>query len=381
MALAVSGGSDSTALMCLARAWAQDHAQAPRLSVLTVDHGLRAHSDTEAQKLGLWAGALGLDHHVLAWTGPKPASGIQAGARKARYGLMAQWCRENGAGLLLTAHTMDDQAETVLMRLSRTESPDSLSGIPRHGEWQGVALYRPLLALRRGDLRAYLAARGQQWIDDPSNEDRRFERVRLRQALAGEGLAGHGVTVERLAALAAASARTATLLEDMTRRWLRLWLREEDAGICHVPSEPFLELPEALQERVLARIVRHYGGGGFAPEPEELRRLASWVATGSVRCTLGGALIGRRKAGFWVTREPGRVSPEPLIIPESGSAVWDGRFLVTADPGAAVTPAGEAPTGLEEDIPVFARRSYPQVEQPSGAASRPAVAFLRLAPP
>lgn len=379
MALAVSGGSDSTALMCLAQAWARAGHPGLKLTVLTVDHGLRPHSGPEARQVGEWAGGLGLPHHVLDWTGPKPSRGIQARAREARYGLLAAWCRGNGAGLLLTAHTMDDQAETVVMRLSRTASPDSLAGIPRHGAWQDVALYRPLLSLRRDALRAYLSARGQDWIEDPSNADRRFERIRVRQALSGLGR--HGITPERLSTLAEASGRTALLLESMARRWLALWLREEDAGICHVAAEHFLGLPAPLQERILGRIVRHYGGGGFTPEPEELRRLSAWVARGTVRCTLGGALVGRRKRGFWVTREPGRITPAPLTIPESGTAVWDGRFQVTAAPGSTVTPAWDTPTGLGEEVPVFARRAYPLVKQPSGAESGVRIAFLRLAVP
>jgi hypothetical protein len=179
------------------------------------------------------------------------------------------------------------------------------------------------------------------------------------------GLHGQNVTPERLAALAEASARTNLLLENLAGHWLCSWLKEEEAGICHVPKEPFLVLPEALQQHILARIVRHYGGGQSQPEAEELRRLARWVAEGPVRCTLGGALLGRRKQGFWAAREAGRVSPVPLVIPESGAAVWDGRFLVTAAPGASVSAPG-GPLPLGNDIPAVARRAYPLVAQPAG---------------
>lgn len=380
MALAVSGGSDSTALMRLVRGWVESQNPGLRLSVLTVDHGLRPNSAQEGRQVGEWAGSLGLFHHVLAWEGPKPSTGLQAKARDARYGLMASWCRDNGAGMLLTGHTLDDQAETVVMRLSRTFSPGSLAGIPAQGNWHGLAVFRPLLGVRRDALRDYLAALGQGWIEDASNADRRFERVRVRQDLTCLG--GKGVTPERLAALAEAGARTSLLLERLSSLWLHRWLREEAAGICHVPAEPLLGLPAPLQQRILARIVGHYGGGHSTPEPEELRRLACWVGAGPVRCTLSGALLGRRKRGFWAAREAGRVSPLPLIIPDSGAAVWDGRFLVKAAPGAFVTPPGRAgPLPLGKDVPVFARRAYPQVEQPAGAGEGPQIAFLRLAPP
>ena len=146
MALAVSGGSDSTALMCLAVDWARTNHPDLALTVLTVDHRLRSEAAEEAAMVGSWAAGFGLPHHVLPWGDePKPATGIQAAARAARYGLMSDWCRNNGATALLTAHTLDDQAETVLMRLSRTTSPESLAGIRTLGSWDGLPILRPLL--------------------------------------------------------------------------------------------------------------------------------------------------------------------------------------------------------------------------------------------
>lgn len=378
VALAVSGGSDSIALMRLAAAWADSHHRALSLSVLTVDHGLRAEAAEEARRVSAWAGAIGLSHHALAWTGaPKPSSGIQAKARQARYGLMTRWCRDHGAAMLLTAHTLDDQAETVLMRLGRTLSPDSLAGIAASGAWEGFPLCRPLLKARRRALRDYLSGLGQAWIEDPSNEDRRFERVRVRQSLATLG--DDRITPERLAALAEAGARTSLLLDQTSSQWLSMWLREEETGLCHVPAAPFAALPPALQEKILARVIGHYGGGGFRPEPEELRRLARWMEDGgSPRCTLGGALIGRRKQGFWVTREAARIPEAAVILPEGGEILWDRRFVVRAAPGSRVTPAGgrkmdEAGEGL-----VFARRARPWVEQPPGAGQPAEIAFVRL---
>jgi tRNA(Ile)-lysidine synthase len=379
VALAVSGGSDSTALMRLARDWAQTHHPDLTLSVLTIDHGLRQASAGEARLVGEWAVQLGLQHHVLAWEGEKPSSGLQARAREARYGLMAGWCRDNGASLLLTGHTLDDQAETVLMRLVRSLSPDSVAGIPRFGDWEGLRLFRPLLNARRAALRDYLVALGQGWVEDESNADRHFERVRARQELAE--LRSSGVTPERLAALAEAGARTTALLDRLTGRWLSIWLKEEEAGFCHVPAEPFVELPLPLQQRILARIVSHYGGGQSTPEADELRRLAQWVFDGPVRCTLGGALMGRRKHGFYVCREAGRIAAEPLIVPDTGKALWDGRFLITAAPGTTVRPPNGEALPLGDGVPVFARRAYPLVEQPAGTDTGPVIAFQRITPP
>jgi len=379
VALAVSGGSDSTALMHLASQWARTNHPGLVLSVLTVDHRLRADSAAEAEQVAGWASALGLPHHVLHWgEDPKPSTGLQAKARAARYGLMAQWCRASGAAALLTAHTLDDQAETVLMRLVRTTSPDSLAGIRPRGAWEGLPLLRPLLGTRRQALRDYLSGRGLSWIDDPSNADTRFERVRVRQALAVTG--SGSVMPERLAALAARSARAAELLERMSSHWMAIWLQEDEAGICYLPAEHFRDLPPALAERILGKVIAHYGGGQGQAEAGELRRIVDWASSGEgpVRCTLAGALLGRRKTGIWVTREPGRVQTNPEIVPESGKLLWDKRFLVETAPGSKVSPSAGRKTLVAGGAPVFARMAYPWVEQPPDAAEPPRIRFLRI---
>lgn len=379
VALAVSGGSDSTALMRLARDWALAHPSGPQLTVLTVDHSLRSGSAAEAETVKRWARELGLSHQTLRWEPhSKPETGIQARARKARYDLMADWCRMQGAGALVTAHTLDDQAETVLMRLSRTRSPASLAGIRPYRSWQGLPVFRPLLPVRRQALRDYLTGLGQAWLDDPSNEDPRFERVRIRQALTIPGKAE--VTPERLAALAEAAGRTDALLERVSQRWISLWLVETDFGVCHVADRHFGGLPEPLQERILGRILRHYGGGGFSPEPAELRRTLNWVRRreGAPRATLAGALLGRDAAGFWVGREPSRIVTEPEWVPEGGKLVWDGRFEIEAAAGARISAAGRRPVPSASAIPAPARGAYPVVENPAGDGNTAQIRFIRL---
>jgi tRNA(Ile)-lysidine synthase len=378
-ALAVSGGSDSLALMRLAGDWAARHHPVLKLSVLTVDHRLRRESTAEARQVGRWAAAFGLSHHILAWADePKPGTGLQAAARAARYGLMAAWCRANGADLLLTGHTLDDQAETVAMRLGRTSSPDSLSGIRPLGDWQGLPIGRPLLDLRRQALRCYLEGIGQPWIDDPSNEDTRFERVRVRRALAAAEQAG--TAPDWLAGLAAANAVEAAGMAQDAEAWLGRWLEEHPAGFCVVPATAFRELPENLQQRVLGRITSHYGGEGPRPEPEELRRLARWACggDGASRRTLGGAVFGRRKPGFWVTREPGRITVSPGIVPETGKLLWDKRFLIEAAPGSAILPSRARRPDLGTGVPVFAREAYPSVEARAATQVPPRVTFCSL---
>src|SRR5215475_13930549 len=191
LALAVSGGSDSTALMVLFAEWLSARALSPaEVLVLTVDHGLRLDSGAEAQWVARLATTLGYRHAILPWLGPKPVTGIQAAARAARYGLLAQAMHAAGRDHLLTAHTADDQAETLLMRLARGSGLDGLAAMapltplevslaPGQGP---IFLARPLLAVAKARLEAALQARGHGWLADASNTAAQFERSRLRAA-------------------------------------------------------------------------------------------------------------------------------------------------------------------------------------------------------
>lgn len=184
VAIAVSGGSDSTALLHLVAAAAKTMASAPRLVALTVDHGLRPESQTEAVAVGRQCARLGVEHRILRWTGDKPATGLQAAARLARHSLLAAAATEAGARTVLTGHTRDDQAETVIMRLRRGGGR-GVAGMGSQTLFRNsVWFLRPLLWVRRADLRDYLRSDGIDWSDDPSNENDAFERVRLRHELA-----------------------------------------------------------------------------------------------------------------------------------------------------------------------------------------------------
>jgi tRNA(Ile)-lysidine synthase len=184
IAIALSGGGDSMALACLAHGFLAGRGEQDRLFAVTVDHGLRPESAGEAERAGEFCAALGIDHEIRRWDGDKPAAGLQAAARDARYRLLAEAARNAGCGMVLTGHTLDDQAETVAMRQARGPGR-GLSGIaPATLYARRTWFVRPLIVLRRADLRAFLKERGQDWVDDPSNFDPRFERVRLRGSLS-----------------------------------------------------------------------------------------------------------------------------------------------------------------------------------------------------
>ena len=333
----------------------------PRLSVLTVDHGLRAASAQEAAQVAAWAAQAGLHHVTLNWTSAKPQSGIQARARAARYDLMSSWCRDHGAAVLLTAHTLEDQAETVLMRMARTTSLDSLAGIPRFGHWHTTELFRPLLAEKRLELRAYLASLDQTWIDDPSNEDDRFERVRIRKAMPV--LAQLGITAEALAGLAGRATEAVRVLRGATDDWVKLYVRQFDTGHCIIPLSAFLDQTAAVQTRILGGLISRYGSGKI-PEPSELESMAAWAATGGNRRTLGGAIVARRKNHLLIGREPGRINPAAVPVPKSGVVLWDDRFEIHAEAGSSVIPVAYAGfLGRRRDIPSFVQQALPAIIQ------------------
>jgi tRNA(Ile)-lysidine synthase len=203
--LAVSGGADSVGLMHLAAQWAQrqEPVSPTKLIVATVDHGLRGGSPTEAEWVASEAASLDIEHAILSWTGNKPTTGIQDAARQARYFLLGDLARRQADGrpvAVVTAHTEDDQAETLLMRLARGSGLDGLTGMPSARALDAdeeVTLLRPLLGIPGGRLRATLQARGQQWIEDPSNDVDKFERVGIRKAAAS--LAALGLTNAKIA--------------------------------------------------------------------------------------------------------------------------------------------------------------------------------------
>src|SRR3954471_14699661 len=188
--LAVSGGPDSVAMMWLAARWRRATARGPRLVAVTIDHGLRAEAAREARDVKHLAKSLDLPHRTLRWSGAKPQTGVPAAARAARYRLLAEAARASGATHILTAHTRDDQAETLLMRMLRGSGIAGLAAMARESERDGLLLARPFLDVSKSQLIATLKKAKISFADDPSNRDTNFTRPRLRAlmpALAVEG--------------------------------------------------------------------------------------------------------------------------------------------------------------------------------------------------
>jgi tRNA(Ile)-lysidine synthase len=292
-AVGVSGGGDSLALMFLLAAWAK-RLRKPLPTVLTVDHGLHKESSAIAKRVVERARTLGLDSHILRWTGTKPDSDIEASAREARYRLMGDWCRKHGAAGIYLAHTLEDQAETFLLRLARGSGIDGLSAmktvspLPSPGQ-SGVLLVRPLLAVRRADLRTWLAARRETWSDDPMNDDPRFARVRIRAAWPE--LQKLGLSPQRLADAAAHLARAREVLEGDTDALL-MRISREDGGVLLIDSAQLMLAPKEIGLRALAAALMRVSAQAYRPRFERLERLYALNASG--RLAGGRTLHGCR---------------------------------------------------------------------------------------
>lgn len=353
LALAVSGGSDSLAMMHLVNEWAHSVMQPPQIFIISVDHGLRPESAGECAQVSAWSKALNLAHVTLRWEGDKPKTGIQAKARRARYDLMSAWCLENQVLVLLTAHTADDQAETVVMRQQRTSSAKSLAGIWPERDWNGVRVMRPFLSLRRHELRNSLSERGVHWIDDPSNLDFRYERVRIREQLSGDVGA---------AKLASEALFKSFLHQASASEWIKNHVEVDDTGLLKFSFVRLELLNDEVKDEALGLLLKSCGPDQL-PDLRKRQALLVWLVDGkSERRTLGGAVFAKRGAQVLVGREPGRISDDLVTIPPCGEVIWDRRFLVKGPVGAQVRAAQHfAQIPRRRDIPAFVNAGLPVI--------------------
>lgn len=313
--LAVSGGPDSVAMMWLAARWRRALKRGPTLHVVTVDHGLRAAAAQEARMVKKLAGELGLPHRTLRWRGDKPSSGVPAAAREARYALLAKAARGAGATHVFTAHTRDDQAETVLMRLSRGSGLTGLCAMAPQTERDGIMLARPLLEIAKADLVATLDKASIGFAVDPSNSDPRFTRPRLRRLMVE--LAEEGCDAPNLARLAQRLRRADQALQLMAEgaeRFLALTGADRRGGW---DAQGFAALPAEIQLRLLLRWLDQVGTEGPAELGKAealLAELTAAIGAASAAVSVAGkpapARLRRTLAGALVTLERGRLRVE-----------------------------------------------------------------------
>ena len=380
LGLAVSGGPDSVAMMRLVALWRDDRLAAglpvPDLTVLTVDHGLRPGAAEEASLVARWAAEVGFRHEPLAWRGEKPATGIQAAAREHRYRLLTTWAASQvPAAAIALAHTRDDQAETLLMRLARGSGPDGLAAMRTETSREGVALLRPLLDVSKAELLAFLGSIGAASIEDPSNSAMKFERVRIRAA--GAARIALGLEDDALATTARRMARAVAALEAETTRLLRTCLGRQPLLHCGVFDWPFdLGAPDEIRIRLLGRILRMVGGTGPGTELElaAVERLAARLDQADFAgATLGRCQLVASRGRVLICREVGRAPLQFIGLSPGDHALWDGRFRV------AVAPSGEAPFGREITVCGFGAALQAAVAAAAPDLAMPAIPASALA--
>lgn len=317
LAVAVSGGADSLALALLTDDWAR--ARGGRVVGLIVDHGLRPDSADEAAQTAAWLATRQIDHRILRWQGEKPKSGLQERARKARYALLEDWCRDHGCLHLLIAHHCRDQAETVAMRQARRSGGAGLAGMPAIRETRGLRLLRPLLGIDKGRLIATLQANGQPWIEDPSNQSPAFTRIRLRKA---------GLDIDALTETAKQQGRRRAEADRRVAKALVDTVTIDPAGFATLDAKPFAVLSDDLAEILLTRLLITIGGLAYPPPGRSLTRLVGAMrddepASGH---TLGHCRIVMHRNHWLFLRE--HISTENCALIPYRRRRWDDRFEV-----------------------------------------------------
>jgi len=377
--IAVSGGSDSLALLILFRRFLQSAGSAVVPVAVTVDHGLRPESAAEAGRVAGIAARLGVAHRILTWEGAKPATGVAAAAREARHALLAQAAGEAGTDLVLTGHTLDDQAETLAMRQTRGGGRGEAGIAPATLHAWACWFVRPLLGARRAALRAFLSTLGQAWIDDPSNRNMAQERARTRAGLGD-------AEIVRLADAAAAAGRRRVALGQKAAAVIGGVARMPVPGLIRLDRAGLLQADDEAALYALRILLACTGGREQLPDAARAAAMLERIAGINFRATLSRSVIDARRQAVYLLRERrGLPAPRPL-----GPGLWDGRYRIGAGAGGLVAAGGhmaESPAAVPPPLAEAASATRPVrlladggrsfldiADGPGPAAARPVVA-------
>ncbi|WP_298298846.1 tRNA lysidine(34) synthetase TilS [uncultured Litoreibacter sp.] len=331
IAAAVSGGSDSMALLSYTLLWAEG--RDIQVSAVTVDHGLRDGSAAEAETVAAYCAKRGIAHKTLRWDGWDGTGNLQASARDARYALMAEYAKQTGIDTIALGHTEDDQAETFVMRLARKSGVDGLASMKGRFRKSGVDWVRPLLLRSRAKLRAHLERNNISWVDDPSNEDARFERVHARKVIAELGALNIDNGVLSAVSHNMASAKDA--LKHYTLAEARTHAVTESGDLLLPRFEP---LPHEISRQLSVNALQWIGRNPYGPRNRAIDDMDYHLSTSGVH-TLAGCHITQTERHTRYTREFNAV--RDLVGPTK--AVWDGRWRLGGPhaPGLEIRALGE----------------------------------------
>jgi|TARA_B110000908_G_scaffold4679_1_gene6055 tRNA(Ile)-lysidine synthase len=337
--VAVSGGGDSMALLVLMASFAHTHDV--ELHAISVDHGLRDGAQAEIKLVTDLCSTLGVAHHVEYWSNWDGAGNLQGSARVARYELITAWAQSNDISNIALGHTANDQAETVLMRLARGAGVDGLAAMTPRRPANGINWIRPLLGENRETLRNYLRQKNLSWADDPSNENRDFERIRMRDAL--EVLAPLGITVQSLSDVAGNMGDARSALD-----WHTFLAAKEACviayGLVEIDLKIYRTLPVEIARRLLVRAIMWMNNSEYAPRRNAVFQAQKAIKKGT-SATLDGCQVSCKKTHIYVFRELNAVREEVCEIGDH----WDERWCLTGpedDPELKVRPLGE--TGIRK---------------------------------
>ena len=338
LGIAVSGGSDSLGLLVLLADWAK--LDGPALHAVTVDHGLRPESSSEAMHVGRVCADLGIPHDILKWEGWDGTGNLPDQARRARYGLISAWAAERDIPQVAVAHTMNDQAETFLMRLAREAGVDGLAAMAPRWREGGVEFRRPVLRVSRGELRSVLRSRGIEWIDDPTNDDMAYDRTRARRAL--ETLGGLGITPRVLSNVAEHMADVRETLYWYVFLAARNLVSFQSGDIL-IERKGFRTLQREIARRLIQEGLKWVSGAEYPPRGRAIELLMESIR-GGTGMTLHGCLVTIGPDVIRLSREARAVAD----LRCGADACWDGRWRMHGPwpEGVEVAMLGE--TGLEQ---------------------------------
>ncbi|MDU9002455.1 tRNA lysidine(34) synthetase TilS [Sedimentitalea todarodis] len=338
LGVAVSGGGDSIALLhILSRCFVPGSVE---LFAVTVDHGLRPEAREEAVQVKALCANLMVPHTTLRWTSWDGVGNLQERAREARYQLISEWAKTQDIAVFAVGHTADDQAETMLMRLARTSGVDGLAAMPLNRTIFGITLVRPLLGVTRQELRAYLNRHEVDWVEDPSNENAAYERVRTREAL--KLLAPLGITAKVLSGVAGNMEQAREALDWYTFLAARD-LAVVNGGDVIFDLRQFRALPGEIARRLLVRSVAWIGGTVRGPRRTPVNLTLESIRAGR-SSTLGGCNVLRHDNRVWVCREYKAIQSMRCSI----DASWDHRWQLVGPDVEGLEARALGQEGLKE---------------------------------